>query len=884
MKVQPAAISRRTPGDQLADLVMAGVTPATLETCDELVNVVLQELRISGRLRRGGRAALLGAVLPQVIEEGRNEAFNKRGSLTLATAAKNACCRIAAAGELLRFSDEEIFGKFLEFRCGQIGESWDELRQKKDNQGEVAELRLRAALWLWAKSAKTSERRQSELLDAVVMAIPVYVDRNRETLQALAANYLDPVDLPKPTPSVPLPQQLTTVPGWFTGRALELAELTDVFGDAVVSGSTLPILAIVGMGGIGKTALALRWAHQHIERFPDGQLFINLRGFHPTGQPMATAEAIRSFLSAFGIKESQLPSDMEAQAALYRSLVAGKRMLIVLDNAFDADQIAPLLPGSPTCSVIVTSRDKLSGLVAAHGAHRLLLDVFKHEEAHVFLARQLGKNRQEAEPEAFAKLLVYCAGLPLALAIVAGRVGFYANFPLTVFVAALRDTATRLGALDDGDPAASLATVLSWSYDALSPEIANVFGLLGLSPGPDISHPAVSSLTGLPASQAGTAMHVLERVSLVQQHAPDRYRMHDLVKLYAVDCAVRDQSEGSRQLALRRLVDFYLYNAHNADRILDPHREDVALDSPDSELLPLKFTCQDDAWAWFHAEHDCLKATQHCALVRGWYRQVEQLAFSLDTFHIRRGRLYDHLGCWRIAMDAAERLGSTKALVQAHLRLGHTFARIASYNEAFHHLDHALAWANETGNLLGQAHAHYALSWARGQQGDDQEALDHAASAMHLYRTLGLFMREADMLNSMGWYSARLGQYEHAHACSEQALAIFRDHRNGQGEADTLDTLGYIAQSMKQHVLALQYYQEALDLFRKLGHSYDEADILEHLGEAFVALGQLDKAVAVWGRALELYQGQDRFAAADRLRHKLTEMQPAAATDVLSGP
>jgi DNA-binding SARP family transcriptional activator len=299
-----------------------------------------------------------------------------------------------------------------------------------------------------------------------------------------------PAHVTEPMTKPLVPRQLPTPPRLFSGRTTELARLDE----QTDTSDTVVISAIGGTGGIGKTWLALHWAYAHLDQFPDGQLYVNLRGFDPIGQPVSPGTAVRGFLDSLGVAPVAIPVDLDAQVGLYRSLVAGRRMLIVLDNARDTGQVIPLLPGSPTCTVLVTSRHHLGGLVTAHGAHRVDLDVLEEREARQLLARHLGHDRVVAETEAVDELVACCAGLPLALSIVAARATRHPDFPLAVLADELRDRSGRLDALDPGDPQATLRVVLSWSHHALSEAAAAAFGLLGLAPGPDISLPAAAAL------------------------------------------------------------------------------------------------------------------------------------------------------------------------------------------------------------------------------------------------------------------------------------------------------------------------------------------------------------------------------------------------------
>ncbi|WP_244223926.1 NB-ARC domain-containing protein, partial [Amycolatopsis circi] len=387
----------------------------------------------------------------------------------------------------------------------------------------------------------------------------------------------------------PVPRQLPCPPRLFTGRTVELVQLDrhlDLAGT----------VAIGGTGGIGKTWLALHWAHQRLSRFPDGQLHVDLHGFDPTGQPTSAAEAIRGFLDALGVAPSAIPVDLEAQIGLYRSLLAGKRMLLVLDNARDIEQVTPLLPGTPTCTVLITSRRHLVGLAALYGVQLLNLDVLPDSDARELLTGHLGPDRLATEPGTVADLLTMCAGLPLAVRIVAARAQHHPTFPLAVLAEELRDASARLDGLDAGGLRVNLRAVLSWSVRALSPQATRLFGLLGIAPGPDISLAAAEALAATPAAQLRTVLRELEIASLVQQHVPRRYRMHDLIRLYASDTLTED----ARDAALRRILHFYTHTAHAADRLLNPRQGSIPLDPPAPDALPHPLPDALAALAWYH--------------------------------------------------------------------------------------------------------------------------------------------------------------------------------------------------------------------------------------------------------------------------------------------
>lgn len=328
-----------------------------------------------------------------------------------------------------------------------------------------------------------------------------------------------------------VPRELPPAIGQFTGRARELRALTSVLDGPA---GAVVISAIAGAAGIGKTALAVQWAHQVANRFPDGQLYVDLRGFHPSGRPVPAAVAVRGFLETLGVQAERMPAGLDAQARLYRSLLSGRRMLVLLDNARNEEQVRPLLPGSHGCLVLVTSRCQLSGLVAAEGAHALTLGLLSEAEARDLLTRRLGAARLGAEPGAATELVGLCAGLPLALAIAAARAA-RPGARLDALAEELKDVQTRLDALDTGDPSVSVRAVFSWSVDNLPARQTRLFRLLGRYPGPDIAIPAAVSLTGAPPAQARSDLRELARAHLISEHVPGRYAMHDLLRAYAAE-------------------------------------------------------------------------------------------------------------------------------------------------------------------------------------------------------------------------------------------------------------------------------------------------------------------------------------------------------------
>ncbi|MFI6303936.1 tetratricopeptide repeat protein [Amycolatopsis thailandensis] len=674
---------------------------------------------------------------------------------------------------------------------------------------------------------------------------------------------------PPPAPHTP-PRQLHAAPARFVGRESELTELTAQLDARTEDGGAVMISSLAGTGGIGKTWLALHWAHQNINRFPDGQLFVDLHGFSPSGEPMTSGAAVRGFLAALGVAPDRIPPDLDAQAALYRSEVAGKRMLVMLDNAATTDQITPLLPGSPTCTVLITGRHKLASLIDRHGARHLTLGVLTRKEARALLAERVGADRAANEPDAIDELVDLCGRYPLALAIAARNASTRPGIPLAEVAAELRELGLEM--LDhDTDPAASLPAVLSWSLRYLTDEQRTVFALLSITPGPDTTLPAVVSLANLPSSRTRSSLSALEEACLVERQAYGRYAMHDLVREYATTIA-HALPTNICETARARVVDFYLHTAHNADRLLNPHRHLISLGpcAPGCSPQPLRDPAA--ALAWMDREHACVLAIREIATASGRYEAVWQSAWVLGTFHDRRGLRHDNLAVWRTALDAAHYLPDPATRIRIRRLLGHAYAIVGRHEDAIEHLSLALALAEHHRVSNEQADTNRTLARAWGMNGNDHRALEHARVALRLYKILERPAAEAQTLNLMGHFAARLGDYHQARERCQSALILFRLRRNLYGEANALDNLGYIARQTGSNSRALDHYQEALALRRVLGHLPQAANNLDSIGLSHVALGQLDQARVVWLEALELYREQGRDDAAASVQQQLDNL------------
>ncbi|MFD9701675.1 ATP-binding protein [Lentzea sp. NPDC059081] len=665
----------------------------------------------------------------------------------------------------------------------------------------------------------------------------------------------------------PVPRQLPAAPAGFVGRQEALAGLGTAMDEASSTGA---VFALSGAGGIGKTWLALHWSHEHRHRFPDGQLFVDLRGFSPNGEPMDPAIAMRGFLDALGVEPARIPVDLHAQAALYRSLLAGRRILVVLDNAASAEQVVPLLPGDPGCAALVTSRRRLGGLVAAHSASPVHLDVLDEAESRTVFAAALGEERMAAEPDAVNTMLAVCAGFPLALAVVAARARMSPRRALVIFAGELREAATRFDALDGGEPAASLGAVLSWSLRHLSADQRSLYALLGSAPGPGTALPAVAALTGLSSVLARRTLAALEEASLVEIRSDGRYGMHDLLRDHAATIA-EELPHGVLEAALTRVTDFYLHTALAADRLVDAHKPVLPLEPPAAGVRPSTFTGDVAALEWLTAEHATLIAAQRAASTLGRHDVVWHMAWALHSFHLQRRHVRGALATWQAALEAAAHLPDAAILSRTHRLLGNAYSLAGRHEEVTAHLHQALEIAVNDHDVVEQTHTHRSLAFAWARRGDNQQALEHAQRALELGRTLNRPEWEAEALNTAGWYAACAGDFETARDHCRAALALHREHRNRDGEAATLDSLAFIAHRTGEYELALQNYNEAIGLYRAHAHVHQLATTLETIGHVHVDLGQREQARVVWEEALRLFNEQERGTDADSLERRLRD-------------
>jgi len=659
----------------------------------------------------------------------------------------------------------------------------------------------------------------------------------------------------------------------FTGRDAELDRLDALLNqDGRGARNAIVITVITGTAGVGKSTLALYWAHRVRDLFPDGQLYVNLRGFGPAGSAMEPAEAIHGFLEAFAVPSERMPLDLDDRAALYRSMLADLRMLVVLDNARDVDQVRSLLPGSPSCVVLVTSRNRLTSLVATDGARPVELDLLPDAEARRLLSSRLGPDRVASEPTPVDEIIKACAGLPLALVVAASNAVANSRLPLSALAGELRETESRLDALGAGDQYSDVRAVFSWSYGALSPPAARQFRLLGLHAGPDIGLSAGASLAGVPLAQARRELADLVRAHLVTEWAPGRFVMHDLLREYAHELSLIHDSAADRRLAVHRILNHYLHTAYFADQLLRPRRDDPIVLAP----LPLLVTTQTltdhkDAVAWLAAERQVLLAALRQAESYGFDVHVWQLAWAVTSYFDRHGHWYDAAGADEEGLKAAHRLGDLQAQAIIHICLASAYGRLDRHDAANEQMRQALELYEVLGDQAGKAHAHRTLTWVLDRQGRYREALTHAEQAVELFRIAGRPAGQARALNAAGWFHIQLGAPGEGLRLCQRALDMQMAIADRFGLVDTLDSIARAHASLARYDEAVACYRQARQLCREFDDRYDEAQILVHLGDTSLAADDPESAVAAWQDAVTIFDDLDLPEAAN-LRAKLSNL------------
>ncbi|MET9484216.1 tetratricopeptide repeat protein [Streptomyces sp. NPDC006638] len=721
-------------------------------------------------------------------------------------------------------------------------------------------------------------------------------------------------------PGSPTPRQLPAdVPG-FVNRTRELDQLNAVLTGEDGSPLVVSVYVVAGTAGAGKTSLALRWAHQVRDRFPDGQLYINLRGYDP-GRPVTGHEALHRFLPALGVRPGSIPQDLDAASALYRSLLADRRVLVVLDNAATVSQVRPLLPGSAGCLVVVTSRSRLSGLTVRNGARRLTLGTLPQAEAVALLRTITAGYRPADDLDKLTELADLCARLPLALRIAAERAASRPHMRLDDLIADLRDESGLWDALSTGDEEEeAVRTVFAWSYRALPEPAARLFRLLGLHPGPDFGPQAAAALAGLPLGRARQLLDFLAGVHLLEQPAPDRYQFHDLLRAYATDQAQDHESSASRDAALLRLLDWYARTADAAQDWLNPLEAHVPLTAAGDQPA-LSFPDYDSAMNWSEREHGNLPPAVHAAVAAGhdgpawrsaivfWWTRPSaapvtawlamgdaalaaagregdrggeaQLLTLMGMDHRQIHRLADSLECHRRALTIRRETGDGSGEAYSLNLIGLVHLRRRELDLAATHFEDALRLFRQQRSPRLSATAQANLAASHHHAGRLAEAADAAREALAAHRAIGNRSGEGNALRLLSGIEREQGDPERALSTARQALDLALGLRNHWLEGYWLLTLGDAQQAGEQYDEALVSYHRSATLHRRLGDRSREALAWSGTGEVYVHLDRAREAALFHRRAVaahhELDDAWHEALALDGLATALAGTDPTEA-------
>lgn len=685
--------------------------------------------------------------------------------------------------------------------------------------------------------------------------------------------------LPRNKPLSGVPRQLPASVRDFTGRTGHLAALDALVPDDCASGSGPPgretrsvvITAVDGAGGIGKTTLALHWAHRVQDRFPDGTLHVNLRGYGP-GDPASPADALNGFLRALGVAPRAIPADVDAQAALLRSLLAGKRVLLVLDNAHSAEQVRPLLPGTSGCMVVVTSRDSLTGLVVTDAAHRLTLDLLTPSEAHELVAGIIGPDRAAAETDATRELIRLCARLPLALRIAASRVAAHPHLAVIDVVAELTDDRTRLDILSEAaDERSAIRAVFDWSYRRLTTEQARLFRRLGLHPGPDLSSPAAAALAELPVADVRPLLSALTAAHLIEPARGGRYRLHDLLRAYAADQAHQHDTCSDRDRALESLLTWYTHTARTADRLVHPHYVQIpAVFAGPAHPHPLAGF--GEAWAWLTTE----RTNIHAALDQAANRQVDR--FTIPLAHVMRfllsaGGPQDWLDAIPLGVAAAHRSGTpTQEAILSLSKVGIAYS-LDRNDKANVELDRAAALVEQ----IDDDYLELCVLNYRGllaiQQQRFEDALQEFVVALPLTRGIDAGRFEAVIEGNLSSAFTGLAQYRCAIEHAERGLYLRRRVRDVVGESTALTHLARARRGLEDFRTAASLCRDAIAIGRRSPRERDGtiADPLDVLASCLHRLGDVGEAVGCWLEAAAIYDETGYLHKAAEVRGRLRQ-------------
>jgi tetratricopeptide (TPR) repeat protein/DNA-binding XRE family transcriptional regulator len=670
-----------------------------------------------------------------------------------------------------------------------------------------------------------------------------------------------------PDPAAPAAVVPVTLPSGtavFTGRSECLAQL-----DAAADSPSSPLVVLTGAGGIGKTMLALHWGHRSADRFPGGRLYIDLRGFGPSGTAMEPAEAVRQLLASMGVEPRRIPATEAAQLALYRSVMGGERRLLILDNARDAAQVRPLLPDATQAHTVVISRRRLVALAASHGARAVEVGAFSRAEAAALLERQLGPERLAAEPAAAERIVTACAGLPLALAVAGARTAAQPGLALSAVADEL--DRSRLDALAVDEASVDLRAVLSWSYRALEPDAARLLRLLALVPGPDFGPAAAAALHGGTEAEAGRPFRSLLEAHMVEYGRNGRYRLHDLVGDYAAELLDAEEREPDRTAALDRLLDWYLRGADACRSALYPAMVGLPLPGaprerpePDPEA----------AARWLEAEWAGLLAAAESAAGHGRPQFAWLMADVLRGYAWLHMLGADGVRLGRAATAAAAGTGDPLGLAAAALALACALIRSNRHEEAIGHLRDAAGFARRADWPAGAASAEGNLAVACYHQGRMREGLEHAYAALHAYREIGEHRAECTNLHWLGLFHSLLGELDTGIDHLGRALKLAAEAKSDPVSAAVLTHMAEVQVFRGRLDLAAGHLEEAAELGRGSAGVDRTGDLTGVTARFLLAAGRTGEA-----RELAAQVVEERTDEADHRIRAAAMVTLAAACD-----
>lgn len=695
--------------------------------------------------------------------------------------------------------------------------------------------------------------------------------------------------------SVPTPRQLPADVHGFVNRTGELRHLNAILTGPDQDQLVVSVQLVAGTAGAGKTSLVLHWAHQVKHHFPDGQLFVNLRGYDP-GEPVPAQHALGHFLRALGVPATEVPQDVDAAAALYRSVLADRRVLVLLDNAATAAQVRPLLPGSGNSVVVVTSRNRLAGLAIHEGARRLTLGTLPEPEAVALLRTVTAAFRPHDDPDRFVELARLCAHLPLALRIAAERAASHPHMGLDDLIAELRDESALWDALSAGadEETSAVHTVFAWSYRALSAPAARLFRLLGLHPGPEFSLHAATALAELPLGRTRQLLDDLVGAHLLEQTAPDRYQFHDLLRAYATDQAHAEDPPEQQAAAVRRVLDWYLHTADAAQSRIKPAEKHLPLSVPTAAVLPLDFADYDAAVDWSTLELGTLLRLTAAAAAAGLDTVAQHMAEILWNILPPSVPATHWFDTGRAGLGAARRTDDPGAQIRLLSNLGMALRRISALDESLDCHQRALALARESGkpleearslNLIGLIHlstrqldpaaAHFEQASALFQELDEPrraamalsnlagtrleaghltEAARAAHEALAAHRALNNPESVGNILNDIAQIHCEQGEIEDARRSIDEALDIALSLRDHTLEGYWLLTLGGVQHTTGRYADALSSYQRSAMLHRRLGDRSREAIAWRGTGQTYTSLDRHPEAVSFHRQAAAVHR------------------------------